>query len=308
MDKKVHKKYKKLLLGTIPGDDDKKIKGSKLPTMRQVLLCLLSNLKDLHWDQALSATIENVLLHYQKANIPTLEGRNNIGRVIKDYYEKEFISLMELKDYRRREDEPRIIKLKSELNLTMKFYKNTVLTDIVAKKKGITKVEQDAIDVDIEFMKSMLNDRVATYSGLDKVVTEKTKKRIERQKHHLEREEINPCKRAFEMINLEPGTSSCEDENIEEVTTIAQSRKHRKLVKCGIDIFVPHDILKNPDLVSCSIRNNISSTQLSAIVHSLVAACGGDLYKLCLNPRTAHRYRTAIVPEISLKKIGCHHL
>ena len=110
MDKKVHKKYMKLLLGTIPGDDDKKIKGSKLPTKRQVLLCLLSNLKDLHWAQALSATIENVLLHYQKANIPTLEGRNNIGRVIKDCYEKEFISLMKLKDYRRREDEPRIIK------------------------------------------------------------------------------------------------------------------------------------------------------------------------------------------------------
>ena len=227
----------KLLLGTIPGDDDKKIKGTKLPTMRQVLLCLLSNLKDLHWDQALSATIENVLLHYQKANIPTLEDRNNIGRVIKDYYEKEFISLMKLKDYRRREDEPRIIKFKSELNLTMKFYKNTVLKDMAAKKKGIAKVEQDAIDVDIEFMKSMLNDRVATYSGLDKVVTEKTKKRIERQKHHLEQEEINPCKRTFEMINLEPGTSSCEDENIEEVTTITQSRKHRRLVKCGIDIF-----------------------------------------------------------------------
>ena len=90
----------------------------------------------------------------------------------------------------------------------------------------------------------MLNDRVATYSGLDKVITKKTKKRIERQKHLLEREEINPCKRTFEIINLEPGTSSCEDENIEEVTTIAQSRKHRRLVKYSIDIFVPHDILK----------------------------------------------------------------
>ena len=50
---------------------------------------------------------------------------------------------------------------------------------MAAKKKGITKVEQDAIDVDIEFMKSMLNDRVATYSGIDKVIREKTKKRSE---------------------------------------------------------------------------------------------------------------------------------
>ena len=84
MDKTVHKKCMKFLFGTIPGDDDKKVKGSKLPTMRQVLLCLLSNPKNLHWDQALSATIENVLLHFQKANIPTLDGRNNIGKVIKD--------------------------------------------------------------------------------------------------------------------------------------------------------------------------------------------------------------------------------
>ena len=142
----------------------------------------------------------------------------------------------------------------------MKFYKKTVLKDIAAKKKGITKVEQNAIDIDIEFMKSMLNDRVATYSGLDNEVTEKTKKQIERQKHHLEREETNPCKRTFEMINLEPGISSFENENIEEITTIAQSRKHRRLVKCGIDIFVPHDIMKNPDLVSCSTRNSGGTT------------------------------------------------
>ena len=228
MDRKVHNKYMKLLLGTISGDDDKKIKSSKLPTQRQILLCLLSSLKDLHWGQTLSAAID-----YQKANIPALVGRNNVGKVIKDYYEKEFITLMKLKDYRRREDEPRIMKFKSKLNLTMKFYKNTVLKDMASKKKGITKVEQDAIDVDIKFMKRMLSDKVAIYSGVDKVVIEKTKKQIERQKHHLEQEEMNQCKHTFEMINLEPGSSSYKNENIEEVSTRAQNRKHRRIVKCG---------------------------------------------------------------------------
>ena len=64
MDKKNRDKFVKLLLGRVPGEVDKEIKGCKLPTNKQVLLSLLANLTDMHCEQALSATIDNVLLHY----------------------------------------------------------------------------------------------------------------------------------------------------------------------------------------------------------------------------------------------------
>ena len=72
-------------------------------------------------------------------------------------------------------------------------------------------------------------------------------------------------------------------------------------MKEGTSIVVPHDILKSPELISCSVRNNISSTKLSAIVYSLISACGGDTTKVNLNARTAHRYRASTISELSLK-------
>ena len=44
--------------------------------------------KDLPCQQALLNVINNVLSHYRKANIPTFADRNNVGRVIKTYYDK----------------------------------------------------------------------------------------------------------------------------------------------------------------------------------------------------------------------------
>ena len=74
MYKKKSDKFVKLLLGTVAGEVDQKIKECKLSTNKQVLLSLLANLNDRHWDQALSATIDNVPLHCEKACIPTLSG------------------------------------------------------------------------------------------------------------------------------------------------------------------------------------------------------------------------------------------
>ena len=90
----------------------------------------------------------------------------------------------------RRDDEPKVVNFQSKLNSTMKFYKKMVLKDMSAKQKGKSKVEKDAIDVDIEFIKSMLSHRVATYSRKYKVASEKAKKRIDRQKQCQDRKEI----------------------------------------------------------------------------------------------------------------------
>ena len=69
-----------MILVTTPGMEDKEIKGCKLPAKKQVILCLLANLRDLTFNDA-SLTIDNVLKYYSKASIPTINGRNNIGKI-----------------------------------------------------------------------------------------------------------------------------------------------------------------------------------------------------------------------------------
>ena len=41
------------------------------------------------------------------------------------------------------------------------------------------------------------------------------------------------------------------------------------MVKTWVTLFIPHDVLKSKEMVSRSMRNNISSTQLSAVVHTV---------------------------------------
>ena len=169
-------RYVMLLLGTTPGQEHLEIKGSKLSSHKQVLLCLLANLKEHHWNEALSNATNNVLFHFRKANIPTFIGRNNIGKVIKTYYEK-YIKLHKLKKEARNIQNLVIATFQSDLEKTMRLYRNSVLKDMTATKKGKTPKEIEAIDHDIEFMKSMMSDRKSSYSRIDKVVTKQNQQR-----------------------------------------------------------------------------------------------------------------------------------
>ena len=49
-----------------------------------------------------------------------------------------------------------------------------------------------------------------------------------------------------------------------------QKRVHKRMVKSGVTIFIPHDILKSKEIVSCSMRNNISSTKFRDAVHTVL--------------------------------------
>ncbi|KAG7156171.1 hypothetical protein Hamer_G029941 [Homarus americanus] len=136
--------------------------------------------------------------------------------------------LMKKNEDRRRADDPGIMKFKSELSLTMKFYKNTVFKDMAAAKKGKTQAEQDAIDTDILFMKSMLSDRVATYSGVNKVLKEKVQERQKRQMREEKRQEREQCDHVENVqADIDSPISSDEDDDIDEASTAEPKRKHR---------------------------------------------------------------------------------
>ena len=72
-----------------------------------------------------------------------------------------------------------------------------------------------------------------------------------------------------------------------------------RLKKKGTNIYIPHDILKKPKVVSSSVRNKISPTALAATIAALVESCDGDSSALNLNPTQARRYRSEAVSQIA---------
>ena len=77
----------------------------------------------------------------------------------------------------------------------------------------------------------------------------------------------------------------CEDYEDEE----SKSPNPRKHNKTGVQLFIPHDILKNPDVVSCSTRCNISNGSLSSLMHTVITSCGGAASKVNLHETQAFR-------------------
>ena len=64
-------------------------------------------------------------------------------------------------------------------------------------------------------------------------------------------------------------------------------------------IFLSHDILKSPDVVSTATRNNVTPTALSETVKYLISADGGDPGRVCLNYSTAYRYKVEVCASIA---------
>ncbi|KAL7640503.1 UNVERIFIED_CONTAM: hypothetical protein RMT77_008778 [Armadillidium vulgare] len=261
METRDNDRYIQMILATTPGIDDKEIKGRKLPTKRQIIFSLLANLKDLTFNDALSLTIDNVLKNYTMANIPTISGKNNIGKIIKEAHD-EYITLMKYNEDQRHLDNPGIKKFMSTLDATMKFYKNSVLQDMESQKRYKTTKEKESIYADIAFMQSMITDRKASYSGNDKVNAKAVEKRQKRTYDEAfpKRDHSVMFK---EIVEFEP-TSSSSDESVG-----GTERRHRREIKSGEHIFVPHDILKNPNIVAWSVRNNVSNTRMNSFVHMM---------------------------------------
>ena len=53
------------------------------------------------------------------------------------------------------------------------------------------------------------------------------------------------------------------------------SRSHKRSVKTGVGVHIPHDILKAPIVVQALVRNKIFSSAISAVMHEIVATSKG---------------------------------
>ena len=75
------------------------------------------------------------------------------------------------------------------------------------------------------------------------------------------------------------------------------SRSHKRSVKTGVGVHIPHDILKAPNVVQALVRNKISSSAISAVIYEMVATSEGDPFKESLSYASTERYRIEAIQK-----------
>ena len=290
-----------LVLPKSPGPEYLTIRGRRLPTYEQVLLCLLSHLETRRKEDAsknvpllqecCKLVSAEVKIHYIRSNVPTVSD---------DFMHKKIASLHSefrgcMKHAKKvRSNRNQVTKFKEKMDKTMPFWPRNALMVMETSKNGKLQFEKSAIDEDIQFLVSMMNDRVAQYASLDEDFTRRMAKKEERkekdQQNALKRKQNEELRK--ENIKKFIGEDALDelipDEDQDEYAGPSKE-SHARVVKTGTTIFIPHDILKNTALVATYTRNKVSSTAISSILHSLISICGGDTNAVNLSYSSTYR-------------------
>lgn len=143
----------------------------------------------------------------------------------------------------------------------------------------------------------MMGDRQASIGLLDVRQKQKNKRKQMKMSKELERKENNRAELAeqFCVIPSEttaecPGAMESNSSDVESDTV--PKRKHRRLFKTGTPAFVPHDILKDPDIQQHCERMGLTPTQTASLTRKIVEKSGGDADKISCSYSTADRSRT----------------
>ena len=172
------------LIEISPGTEHLEITGCRLPTYEQVLLSYMSNMNKIRSENAsnkqkLKGVVSNieaqqVLRHYQKAGIASKP-----LKVIKDDVQKVQI---EYEQINKKKNPTRISEFRQELRKTIPFWKkNTIKHMKSSLSSSIPLADKQMIKTDIEFLQSMMSDRLATYASMDLSNSVRKEKRYARQ-------------------------------------------------------------------------------------------------------------------------------
>ena len=262
-----------ILLET-PGDQHFEINGCKLPTYNQVLLCFMSHFEKLRAEdvsknlklkrKAAYKVAEQVQVHYQNAGIP-MQSLHKVAEKIKNFHDKDYGKAQKTKKAGRKDSH--IIKdFREKLQLTMPFWVRNAIEVLEKKKIGKQSEEISEIDIDIKFLLSMQSDRVATYSSVDKVLAIKEDKRAKRAAQSKNREECEK-NREDNLTSIPLDNNMMTDESLEleensEEFAVPKEKKrcHKRTVKTGTEVFIPHDVLSDPGIVGFEARTHSTPT------------------------------------------------
>ena len=283
------------MLNESPGPEHLSITGLKLPTYKQVLLSFLANLnhfrttdptKNLSLRHEVSVIIINqIKVIYAKSGIPVL-GDRSLRRKVLDLHDK----FLKVKKNIGRKKNDRDIFL-NYLENTAECWPKKVFQIMEASKKCKSEAERAAIDEDIQFLIDQQNDRLQSFGSKDSVTAKLTATRHRRQEEELtrKRQHLDSTRDDFVYDQVEAEEGSGEEFGTDGCEDGAVKRCHKRTSRTGYTITIPHDILKNPDIVAICTRNSISPTAMSAVMHTLVRVCGGDASHISLSTWTAWR-------------------
>lgn len=84
------------------------------------------------------------------------------------------------------------------------------------------------------------------------------------------------------------GYSDVDDDDFQQPS---EHRPHRRMKKTGTSVFIPHDILKRPKVVSLATRMKLSQSQQTAFTQCFIEEAGGNAETVALSYATADRSR-----------------
>lgn len=251
-------------------EEDKVIRGSKLPSYEATLRCLIANrdsVKTWIWGAA-QKTISQVAAHYGKANVKMIS-HNSAAIKLQRYFEndKTFNRIKRMDAAERESKRDKVIEFRLFMaSTTMPFW----------AKDAMQSFSGPNAEEDREFLRSMMTDRLASYGGIDRNFIRSAQKKAEREKKRREYEERvlqNTAETGLTVttfsgdesddgeLSIQAGSSGVLQVPSSSTSTPRNAAAPRKRKPEFITITLPKDFLQDSSLVSTAVRCNMSPSQ-----------------------------------------------
>ena len=260
------------ILGETPGEKHLEIKGSRLPTHKQVLLCLLANINQMRIvpnkpvvNDAIKKVIEQITYHYNKG-VPLVKPRA-IEYRIQQLYNK-FKNL--------KKNGKNISSPPEFLATTMPFWPDDYEESLKKKLRlpHLGDQEKEAVKVNLKFLESMKTDRIATYGGKNKAL--KRKRKSSEKKYSITKQTGQMPSSSSSLANIVSTSSdeNLDDENEDKNFELPVSKKRPS--KTGVNLVLQKDFVQNKILVAASRRLKISPSGFKHFMKTLVQVGEGN--------------------------------
>ncbi|KAG7164901.1 hypothetical protein Hamer_G017308 [Homarus americanus] len=273
------------------GQPASSVRGSKLPTMRQVLKFFFHTVNESgDRQETFKETVRNVLTFWNLARIKTISERGCREKLTKLW--EHWRSLQKSRD---RAAKDKVENFKSQLDLLWDIGAPDAVEDI-EKNRLLTPADKQQ---DIAFYQDQRGERKAFMSGNDKIFAAKKRKQEERvEKQRSKQGRFAAC---------EPSSSDSRPQTsvVADTPTEVEMEKKDTAIQPGrytskhpyVTVQLPRRILQEPALKELADRLRISNNEASIV--SVVAAVlrsanpPGDLSEFRISRETARRARAS---------------
>jgi hypothetical protein len=295
-------------LGKALTDNDATMTGARLPTCEQVLRCLMWNVQNeipntyekskIKWKCA-KIVLTQLKVFYLKGNIPMLSDDRCCSKILELYEANKKLRDIPISRRESPNTQSKLEAMKETLAKTFQLWpKDAKLQD----------------NNDIMFLQSMESDRVATFGCENKQLEDKLCRKERRQAAEARRSEQSAANAEHqfttgslgdEFLPLDnagdnsPGQATESKEDIVEVVPSSSKRSHHRTSRPGTSVFIEHDIMKKPSIVSAATRMNITPSQQSVFIEALIKESGGDVEQVATSYASVDRARRTVVEEVS---------